>query len=469
MNQETERIPLKNMQAEMSVLSVLLSDKDAAAEIVQTLQPETFTKLSHRVIFEAAKEIAVFGMGIDIVTIQARLNDTQKLEVAGGASHIIEVSNFAPNPDNWNEYANIIEDLYKLRLLEAHAAAVLGIVHDPSIDSTDEKIESVHTSLNALDTRKAQNEQESIGTVVREIFQDVDRAITTGVQTMPGISTGYPSLDAKLGGLRKGGLYIIGARPAMGKTALVMNVATAVAKTTTTDGMPQPAEPEADPVKRKQAVCVIQLEVSRKEATKRALSSVGGFPVKWLEGIVLNEDDYQRVSDAAEELHGLSIDIRDTTETFTMAKIRASVSKTKRKYGHVDLIIVDYLQLMGEDEKGSDSNRSYAVKRIANGLKAYAKKMDVPVVVLAQLSRGVDSRDNKRPLMSDLGESGGIEAAADVVAMIYRQSYYDVQETGGREPDITEAEIIIRKNRQGETGTVALAFQGAYVRFKEIT
>ena len=199
------------------------------------------------------------------------------------------------------------------------------------------------------------------------------------------------------------------------------------------------------------------------------MSSVGGFPIKWLEGsFQLDENDYARVANAAEELHSLHIDIRDTSEVFTMAKIRASVAKTKRKFGYVDVVIIDYIQLMDDDSERQKDNRSYAMKRIANGLKALAKKHDLPVVALAQLSRGVDSRDNKRPLMSDLGESGGIEAAADVVMMIYRQPYYDAMETGQKEPATSAAEIIIRKNRQGETGTVELAFQGAYVRFKEI-
>lgn len=455
MSEEIQRIDLTSPESEMSVLSAMLCDKAAAAEIVNTLMVEAFSKIGHRLIFSAAQEVSSMGMDVDMVTVQSRLSDSQKLDTVGGAAHLIEISNFAPNPENWEEYAAIVEDKHKLRLLEATSGSILRIVHDPDIKTADEKIEAAYSEVSGIDTRKSQDEQEKIGQVVKDIFKVVDRAKDDDTDQMPGIPTGFPALDKKTGGYRKGSVYLIGARPAMGKTALAINSAVKVAKLSKEDG-------------QKYVVCVITLEVPKEEITRRAISSIGEFPIAWLEGMRLTDDQYLKASDAAEEIYSLNIDLRDTEESFSLSKVRASIAKTKRKFGTVDLVIIDYIQLMEDESPSRGSNRASDLKKISNGLKNLAKKYQVPIVALAQVKREVESRDDKRPRMGDVSDSSGIEAASDVIMMLYRDSYYEAQDTGNPEPEITEAELIIRKNRHGKTGTISLAFQGAYVRFKEV-
>lgn len=455
MSEEIQRLELSSPESEMSVLSVLLSDKSAAAEIVNRLSVEAFTKIGHRLVFAAAQEVFKMGTEVDMVTVQARLSDSQKLETVGGAARLIEISNFAPNPESWEDYAGIVEDKHKLRLLETTSSAILRIVHNPDIKTADEKIEAAYTEVSAIDTRKSEDEQERISVVVKDIFDDVDRAMEYDEDLMPGIPTGFAALDKKTGGYRKGSVYLIGARPAMGKTALAINSAVKVAKQTKECG-------------QKYVVCVITLEVPRKEITRRAISSIGEFPISWLEGTRLSDDQYMKACDAAEEIHSLNIDLRDSEDSFTLSHARASIAKTKRKFGTVDLVIIDYIQLMEDENPSRGSNRASDLKKISNGLKNLAKKFQVPIVALGQVKREVENRDDKRPRMGDVSDSSGIEAAADVIMMLYRDSYYTAQDTGNPEPDISEAELIIRKNRHGKTGTIYLAFQGAYVRFKEV-
>lgn len=447
---DQERLPLFSIEAEMSVLSAAMSNKETAVEVCGELTGKEFTRPAHKVIFEAMQANVQLSVDVDLTTLRDRLSQSKKLESAGGVTYLAEVSGFAPNIDSVLDYIHIVQDRYKLRLLESTAQQIISIVHNPDVSTADEKVDMALDELAQISTRKEQSEFANVKTIVKGIFTGIDEAIERGEDTPLGNPTGYPELDKKLGGggFRKGSLIILGSRPAMGKTSLMMNIAVRQARI----GVGQ---------------TIFSLEMSKEDVVRREMASVGGFPVKFTEGIQLNESDYLRVSDAAEAIQGLPIDIRDTDETFKVSWIRTTLARVKRERGSVGTVWVDYVQMIEEDTKSSSDKRNYQIERIARYLKNLAKKFECTIILLAQVSRACESRDNKRPMMADLSDSSGLEKYADAILMLFRQEYYDAKDDSREQSELHLAEIIIRKSRFGSEGTVRAAFQPAYTRFLE--
>lgn len=447
---DVERLPLFSIEAEMSVLSAALANKDIAAEVCAELSGDEFSRPAHKLIVEAMKTNLQYSMDIDLTTIRDRLAQTKSLESVGGVTYLAEIAGFAPNMDSVQDYVQIVQDRHKLRLLESKAQRIIAIVHNPEVNSADEKVEMAFEELSQISTRKEREEFANVTDIIKSIWRTIDEAVESGQDAHIGTSTGFPRLDEKLGGggFRKGALIILGSRPAMGKTSLMMNIAVKQAR----QGVPQ---------------TIFSLEMSKEDVIRRELASIGGFPVKLTEGISLNETDYRRVADATEILHGLPIDVRDTDETFKVSWIRTTLSRVKRERGEVGTVWVDYVQMIEEDTKSSSDKRNYQLERIARFCKNLAKKFDCTIVLLAQVSRSCEARDNKRPMMADLADSSGLEKYADAIIMLFRQEYYDAKEQGRNQAEAHEAEIILRKSRFGQEGTVHAGFQPAYTRFME--
>jgi replicative DNA helicase len=439
------RVPPHNDDAEMSALGcMILSDR--AAETVQSLLTEDdFYRPAHREIFRAVRQLMLSSKAVDLVTLKTELELRGKLTDVGGIEYLYQIAEAVPSAVHAEHYAGIVQDMATLRRLEEAGREIVDLVRDPDIDP-DEKVDQAESKVFEVGRRRLGQYFEPVRNLAREFFIDVDHLLETG-EPILGLQTGYRDLDEITSGHYGGDLVIVAARPAMGKTSLVLNMALNVAK------------------RRKGNVAVFSLEMSGHQLARRMISTLARVPMGTLKKAGLTTQDYQKLTDACEELYELPIMIDDSSDVSPM-EVRGKCRRLKAE-GGLDLIVIDYLQLMRSNRK--TENRTQEISDIARSLKALAKDLDVPVIALSQLNRGVESRPNKRPMLSDIRESGSIEAEADMVLFIYRDDYYkrkEAEQMQDWDPDKVEvAELIIGKHRSGPTGTVLLGFQQAYTKF----
>ncbi|MFT7518445.1 MAG: replicative DNA helicase [Kiritimatiellia bacterium] len=426
-----------SLEAERALLGGLLEDPDQVLPIADSLRQDDFYRPDHGELFRLLVEMCGRGEQVDLLTLPQRILREGREERYGGVSYVVELPDYTPSTANLGHYADVVKQQSMLRRListsEGIARKAFGSTEDVGI-----LVETAMRDLATLGQDGAGKSWGQISIIIDEEMANISNMADNDDEVV-GVSTGFAKVDAKLAGMREGQLIILAARPGMGKTALALNMA------------------QNASLIGKTAVAIYSLEMTRHELINRFLTSRAEVHASRMRTGNLDQDEWARLIDASEELRGTLVFI-DDTPALSIGEVRARARKLKAKVPELGFIVIDYLQLMrGNDAKAP---RVQQVGEISRGLKAMAKDLKLPVMALSQLNRGVEGRQDKRPMLSDLRESGAIEQDADVIMFIYRDDYYDPESA-----DKGLAELIIAKQRAGSTGTVKLVFQGQYTRF----
>ena len=429
----------QSLEAEQSVLGSILIDSQCVADIIGLLRPEDFYNQQNREIYEAVYTMFNFSQTIDPVTVLDKMREMGVYH-DNSRDYILQLMQITPTAANAQRYANIVREKAMLRGLAQAAAEISDTVYS-QVGTPAEILESAEKKIYALRKGDRRDSLEHIGTVLHKVFDNLTE-LSQSDSAIPGMSTGLRDLDMKINGLNKSDLLLVAARPAMGKSAYALNLAVNVAK------------------KYNKTVAVFNLEMSREQLALRLLASEAFIEMQKLATGKLSDEEWTKLCMASASLSQSDIRI-DDNPTVTVADISAKC----RRLDNLGLIVIDYLQLMmgsGYGKGSSGDNRVVVVSEISRALKIMAKELNVPVICLSQLSRAVEGRTDKRPILSDLRESGAIEQDADVVMFLYRDEYYheDTEDKG-------LAECIVAKNRHGETGTVKLQWFGPYQTFTD--
>jgi replicative DNA helicase len=433
--------PPHSVEAEQSVLGALLIDTtswDQAADIVSA---EDFYRPDHRLIFEALAELTLGGRPGDVVTVAEALERRGRLEEAGGLAYLGTLARDTPTAANVRAYAQIVRERALLRrLIEAGRAITASVFSDQGLSARElvDRAEAKVFEIAELGARSGSGIVR-VSALLPPLIDKIDEW-HTNPDKLRGLATGFADFDRLTGGLRGGDLVIIAGRPSMGKTTLAVNMAEYAA-----------VSPDS-----KASVAIFSMEMPSEQLVTRMLSSIGHVPLNSIRTGRVSDDDWVRITAATHQLSEARIFI-DESPALTPTELRARARRLKREHG-LDLIVVDYLQLM--QVPGTQENRATEIAEISRGLKALAKELAVPVLALSQLNRSVEQRTEKKPVMSDLRESGALEQDADMILLIYRDEVYDKNTTKKG-----MAEIDLAKHRNGETGTFLLTFQGQYTRF----
>ena len=425
--------------AEQAVLGSMLVSRDAVQAAVEVLKPEDFYREDNREIYSAMMDIYSIGKEIDMITVTEQLRLRGTLEKVGGTQNLATLIDNVPTTSNIENYVKIVEEKSTLRNLIRVANDIIktGYSQTEELDSIIEQSEKGIFDL-------VQNRNSKGYASMKEILVDAFDSIEKMYQNksrLSGIESGFIDLDEKISGLNNSDLIIVAARPAMGKSAFVLNIASFVA------------------MHDKVPVMIFSLEMSKEQLVKRILSSESEIDSMKLNNANLDSDEWLKLGEASGRLSDIPIYI-DDTPALSSSEIRAKCRKAKLEK-NVGLIIIDYLQLM--ESRTNNASRQQEISEISRSLKILAKELDVPVIALSQLSRATESRADHRPMLSDLRESGSIEQDADIVMFLHREDYYD-KETEKK----NIAEVIIAKNRNGETGTVEHAWMGKYTKFDNL-
>jgi replicative DNA helicase len=431
-----------NIEAERSILGAILLDNLAYNQAAEHLKPEDFLLDSHRRIYSRMIDLSEASHSIDLITLCEELSRKSELETIGGAAYVSGLLDGVPDRPSIENYIKIVRDKSLLRSLIHTATAAIARASEQG-DAAEEILNDTEAQIFQLSEKRIGRGFMGVQEIIRESFGSVDAFLQRGSR-ITGLETHYVDLDEKTSGFQKSDLIIIAARPSMGKTSFAMNIAENVA------------------IEDRKTVAVFSLEMSKEALLQRMLCSVARVDAHKFRTGSLWQDDMRKITRAIEQLAEAPIFI-DDTPGITISEMRAKARRLLQSKGALDLIVVDYLQLMSGGGKRYE-NRTQEVSAISRGLKALAKELAVPVVALSQLSRAPESRGagDNRPQLADLRESGSIEQDADVVAFIFREEVY--------KPDDPEldgiAELIIRKQRNGPTGTVKLAFLKSSTRFE---
>ena len=424
-----------NIEAEQSVIGAMFLSKYAVQKAVETLTSDSFFLEKHGKIFNAIKDLNSKEIAIDITTLTSELKDQNILNEVGGVEYLSEILEQTPTAANIDYYIKIVEDKSILRNLinEATEIATLGYTNEFSVTETLDKAES--KILNVVKNRKS-SEFKQMPEVLSNIQENLEK-LANRKGKISGISSGFYDLDYLTDGFHENELIIIAARPAMGKTALALNIATNVA------------------LKSKKSVIIYTLEMRAEQLATRMISSLGQIEAKKLQNGSLETKDWQRINEAMSQLSESNIYIDDSPGV-TIGDIKAKSRRIASQDENLGLILIDYLTLISSNGR-YQGNRQQEVSEISRALKTLALELKIPVVTLAQLSRTPELREDKRPVLSDLRESGSIEQDADVVAFIYRDDYYNKE--AKIDDNMSKTEIILRKNRNGRIGTAELLFK----------
>jgi len=432
-----DRLPPHSLEAEQSVLGAILIDRETIIEIAEFLQPDDFYRQAHGTIYKAMLELFERREPVDLVTVAETLERSEDLEHIGGRSYLSQLSNQTPTAVHAVQYARIVERKAVLRNLIGAAGKIAGIGYEDPAE-IQEAIDRAESELFQVSNRRITVGFAQLRELLHSAYDRLDY-LHAHRGELSGISSGFLDLDQLTTGFQKSDLIVVAARPSVGKTSFALNIAEHVA------------------VREKKTVGVFSLEMSKEQLVLRLLSSVANIDSKRLRSGFLEELDFARIAPAMNDLSEAALYI-DDTPTITSMELRTKARRLQAESG-LDLVIVDYLQLMQATTSGE--NRPTEISEISRSMKSLAKELKVPVMALSQLNRSLEQRPNKRPVMSDLRESGAIEQDADVILFIYRDEVYnpETQEKG-------VAEIIIGKQRNGPIGTVRLTFLGEYTRFE---
>ena len=426
-----------SVEAEQAVLGSMLVDPRTVSDVMEILKMEDFYMEANRLAYEAIQKMFLDGRNIDPVTVLDKMREIGVYQ-DNSRDYVLQLMEITPTAANAQRYANIVREKSMLRGLGQAASDITEMVHD-QVGTPQEMLETAEKKIYALRKGERGDSLEHIGTVLHKVFDNLTE-LSQSDSAIPGLSSGLRDLDMKINGLNKSDLLLVAARPAMGKSAFALNIGVNVAK------------------KYNKTVAIFNLEMSKEQLTMRLLASESFVELQKLATGKLSDEEWTKLSMAASSLSQTDIRI-DDNPTVTVADINAKC----RRLDNLGLVVIDYLQLMQGSGFGKASdNRVTVVGEISRALKIMAKELNIPVICLSQLSRAVESRTDKRPILSDLRESGAIEQDADSVMFLYRDEYYNENSE-----DKGLAECIVAKNRHGETGTVKMQWFGPYQTFTD--
>ncbi|MDH5359485.1 MAG: replicative DNA helicase [Gammaproteobacteria bacterium] len=437
---EALKVPPHSIEAEQSVLGGLMLDNATWDQIADLLTEDDFYRRDHRLIYRAISELGEIGTPFDVITLSEWLGNRDLLDDAGGLAYLGTLVKNTPSAANIKAYASIVRERSVMRQLIHVGTDISNAGFNPEGRNSAELLDMAEQHVFAIAERGARGKQgfQSINTLLTKAIDRID-TLFHQESAITGLSTGFSDFDDMTSGLQNSDLVIVAGRPSMGKTTFAMNLAENVA------------------IKSKVPVAVFSMEMPGEQLAMRMISSLGRVNQQAVRSGKLEDDDWNRITSAVGILNESQIFIDDTAALNPM-EVRARARRIKREHG-LGLIVIDYLQLMQSAKSGD--NRAAEISEISRGLKALAKELDVPVIALSQLNRSLEQRPNKRPVMSDLRESGAIEQDADVIVFIYRDEVYNDDSA-----DKGTAEIIIGKQRNGPIGKVRLTFLGQYTKFE---
>lgn len=444
-----DRMPPQNIEAEQAVLGSIFLEPDEIINAREVIEAKDFYQRRHQLIFQAMINLYDRNINIDLVTLKTEIETTNSMEDIGGINYLVELSQASPYPGNIQHYAKIVSDQSLLRNLIQAGNKIVASAYDQDEQITD-IVEDAEKSILEVSEKRSSTGFKKISDIVQETYQRVDQ-LSQQTEAITGLPTGYPALDAMTAGFQPEELIILAARPAMGKTAFALNIAQNVG--TKTD----------------KAVAIFSLEMGAESLVSRMICAEGSIESSHLKTGQMTDDDWSNFIVATGSLARANIYI-DDTPGIKVSEIRARCRRLAMETKNLGLILIDYLQLI---EANTRESRQQQISEISRNLKKLAKELKVPVIALSQLSRDVEKRDNKRPVLSDLRESGAIEQDADIVSFLYREDYY--QRQGDDADDSNQAgvdnviEVIIEKNRSGARGTVELLFIKEYNKFSSLS
>ena len=435
---ELGKIPPHDLDAEQAILGSMLTDRDAVISSVEVLKEEDFYREDNRAIYAAILNLYNRAEPIDIITVKSELESMGKFEQVGGLEYLAELPEKVPTTANATKYIKIVEEKSTLRRLIKTANEIIELGYDQS-EEVEDIMEGAEKKIFNIMQEKNQKGYSPIKDVLVESFTKLEE-LYNRKQHITGVPSGFTDLDYRTAGFHGSELILIAARPAMGKTAFALNIATNAA------------------VKSKVPVAVFSLEMSKEQLVNRILCSESMVDSNKVRTGKLEEDDWTKLAGSIGPLSEANIYI-DDTPGISITEIRAKCRKLKLEKD-IGLVVIDYLQLIQGSNNKRNGSREQEISEISRSLKILAKELDVPVIALSQLSRAAEQRPDHRPMLSDLRESGAIEQDADIVMFLYRDDYYNQD---SEKKDI--AEVIIAKHRGGSTGTVELLWLGSYTKF----
>ncbi len=440
----SDRIPPQNIEAEKSVIGSMLVEQEAITTAIEMLREDLFYKDSHRKIYGVLVSLFETNQAVDIITVSEELKKRSQLEAVGGSEYLVELMNAVPTAANVAYYANIVREKGALRDLISVATNIVTRAFQED-SNVDELLDKAEHSVFAVSEKRIKPGFVSLKDLVHPTMQKIDE-LSQRQTLVTGISTGFDELDKMTTGFHGGELIIIGARPGMGKTSLMLSIAQNAA------------------IKHKIPVAIFSLEMAKEQIVLRMICSEAKVNLHRLRGGQLYAEDWPKLTQAASRLVTAPIYIDDSS-TINSLEIKAKTRRLKADKG-IGMVVVDYLQMM-EGVKQTE-NRVQEISQISRSLKSLAKEMDIPVVVASQLARTTERQEKseKRPQLSHLRESGSIEQDADAVLLLYRESYYNREEQDPEKRALTE--LIIGKQRNGPTGTIKIAFLEEYAKFDNL-
>jgi replicative DNA helicase len=439
------RVPPHSIEAESSVLGGLLLDNGAWDRVGDLLVDNDFYRHEHKLIYAAIGALINASKPADVITVNEQLQNQGKADEMGGLGYLNSLAQYVPSASNIRRYAEIVRERSILRKLVSASDEIATNAFNPQGKAIDRILDEAEQKIFNIGEEGSRMKQgfQSMDTLVVELLDRVQE-MADNPNDITGVPTGFYDLDRMTSGLQPGDMVVLAARPSMGKTAFAINIAEHVALN---EGLP---------------VAVFSMEMGASQLAVRVVGSIGRIDQGHLRTGKLNDDEWPRLTEAIEKLRTVSLHI-DETPGLTPSELRANARRLARQCGKLGLIVVDYLQLMSGSGGSGGDNRATELGEISRGLKMLAKELQCPVIALSQLNRSVEQRTDKRPMMSDLRESGAIEQDADIIMFIYRDDYYNKD---SKEPGV--AEIIIGKQRNGPTGTVKLTFLKNLTRFESL-
>ena len=431
-----DRLPPQNLEAEQSVLGAMLIDNDAITTVAEILRAVDFYKEAHQKVFQSIMDLQSDAEPVDLVTLSEKLRNEGQLEAVGGIDFLTELANAVPTSAHALYYAKIVEEKSLLRQLISASTKIVGMSYDEP-DEVEKILDEAEKLIFEVSQRTSTQDFVPVKEVLMDTFDKIEQ-LYHNQGNVTGIPTGFLDLDKNLSGFQHSDLIILAARPSMGKTTLALNMAQHIA------------------IREQRPVAIFSLEMSKDQLVQRMLCAEANINAHRLRTGNLASEDWPKLTDSVGPLSEAALFIDDTAALSVM-EMRAKARRLKAEHG-LDAIFVDYLQLMHGDK--NPENRQQEISQISRSLKALAKELNVPVIALSQLSRAVEQRQDKRPMLSDLLESGGIEANADVVMFIYRDDYYN---RDSEQQNI--AEVIVAKQRNGPIGTINLLFKNEFNKF----
>jgi len=434
-----DRLPPQNLEAEQSVIGSMLLSKDAMADVIESVRADDFYKPAHELIFDIAVKLYNAGDPVDALTVSAELQRNNQLGRVGGSEYLHTLISVVPSAASAGYYARLVREQSILRRLVEAGTRIAAMGYDSDGAEVDMVVDGAQAEIFSVTERRNSEDYLSIGDVMETTLEQVEASSSRDGQ-MLGIPTGFHQLDELTGGLQGGQMIVIAARPAIGKSTLGLDIARAAS------------------IKAGKASVIFSLEMSREEITKRMLSAEAGVKLSRLTKGPMGPGDWERLAQTAATVSSAPLFI-DDSPNMSLMEIRAKCRRLKQQHD-LSLVVVDYLQLMSSGRKVE--SRQQEVSEFSRALKLLAKEIEVPVIAISQLNRGPEQRTEKKPMLSDMRESGAIEQDADIVILLHRDDAYDRDNRPG------EADFIVAKHRAGPTDTIAVAFKKDYAHFADM-